>query len=232
VKNILVVLDGGSISRQAAYTAYDVAARTGSKLIGAALMALQGQENAEQTLNEFMIGARAAGVGVTGDYFPSLADAWLAFENILIDAVFIAQNCLENENVLADWSAQGKCPLWIIPEQRDIHRSLVFYDLSPAAPTALRSAMDLAEQLRLDLTLFVAKDGILLDEILPIHSQTGIKLTLQSSQISDSETLFRQIAANKIDLAFIGIPEDQELLRELCQGANCLLVICPMLNSL
>lgn len=232
MKNILVVLDGSPISRQAAYTAYDVATRTGSKLIGAALMALQGQENAGQILNEFMIGARAAGVGVTGDYFPSLADAWLAFENVLIDAVFIAQNGLETENVLADWATQDKCPLWIIPEQRDIHRSLVIYDLSPAAPTALHSAIDLAERLNLDLTLFVAKDGILLDEILPNHSQAGIKLTLQSSQVSNPETLFRQIAANKIDLAFIGKPEDQELLKELCQQANCLLVICPMLNSL
>lgn len=231
MKNILIILDGSPGARKAAYTAYDIATRTGAKLIGAALTALQSQAAAEQTLHEFMIGARAAGVGVTGDYFPSLADAWLAFQNIPIDAVFIAKDCLNNQTVLVDWLAQATCPLWIIPDQRDIRRLLALYDDSPAAPSALSTAVDLSRRWQLELKLLVTKQGILVDQLLPNGSQDGIQLILQVTLDSDPELLFRQIGAGGIDLAFVGKPDNAQFIWELCRRTDCLLAICPLLNS-
>lgn len=231
MKSILVVLDGSPGGRKAAYTAYDIATRTGAKLIGAALTALQSQAAAEQVLKEFMTGARAAGVSVTGDYFPSLADAWLAFQNLPIDAVFIAKNCLNDETLLVDWSAQASCPLWIIPGQRDIRRLLALYDDSPAAPTALSAAVDFSRRWQLELRLLVTKQGILVDELLTNDGEEGIAVTLQVTPDSDLELLLRHIDASRIDLAFVGKPDDAQILLELCERTNCLLAICPLLNS-
>jgi hypothetical protein len=231
VKSILVILDGSPGGRKAAYTAYDIATRTGAKLIGAALTALQSQAAAEQVLKEFMTGARAAGVGVTGDYFPSLADAWLAFQNLPIDAIFISKDCLSSQTVLVDWLAQATCPLWIIPDQRDIRRLLALYDDSPAAPAALSTAVEFSRRWQLELKLLVTKQGILVDELLPNGSREGIQLILQVIPDSDLESLFRHIGAGRIDLAFVGKPDDAQILGELCQRTSCLLAICPLLNS-
>lgn len=231
MKSILVVLDGSPGGRKAAYTAYDIATRTGAKLIGAALTALQSQAAAEQVLKEFMTGARAAGVSVTGDYFPSLADAWLAFQNLSIDAVFIAKECLNNQTLLADWLAQASSPLWIIPEQRDIRRLLALYDDSPAAGTALNTAADLSRRWHLELKLLVTKQGIPVDELLPEGGRAGIRLSLQVSLDTDPESLFRQISVDRIDLAFVGQPDSAQSLWEFCQQASCLLAICPALKS-
>lgn len=231
MKSILVVLDGSPGGRKAAYTAYDIATRTGAKLIGAALTGLQRQADAEQVLKEFMTGARAAGVGVTGDHFPSLADARLAFQNLPIDAVFIAKDCLNDQSVLVDWMAQASSPLWIIPDQRDIRRLLALYDDSPAAPEALNKAVDLSRRWQLELKLLITKQGIPVEELLPEGGQEGIRLGLQVSLDVDPESLFRQIKAEGTDLAFVGQPDDVQTLRELCQGTNCLLAICPALKS-
>ena len=132
---------------------------------------------------------------------------------------------------MVDWLAQATCPLWIIPDQRDIRRLLALYDDSPAAPAALSMAVDLSRRWQLELKLLITRQGIPVDELLSKGGKGGIRLSLQVSLDTDPESFFRQIGADAIDLAFVGQPDNAQSLRELCERTSCLLAICPALKS-
>ncbi|MEJ2710268.1 MAG: universal stress protein [Anaerolineales bacterium] len=231
MKNILVILDDSPGSRKAAYMAYEVAARLGARLVGAALFASQSQHKAEQNLRDFEVGARAATVNVSGDYFPSLADALLAFNNLPIDAVFSGRDSLADDDLLSDWWTQASCPLWIIPSQRQISRSLVIYDGSPGAAAALALALNLSSRWKVNLKLLVTTQGVLLDELLPEQGRQSAQIMLELSPGMDLGDIFHQVEDENVDLLFVGRPASPDALRETVRQANGLLAICPALNS-
>lgn len=231
MKNILVILDDSPGSRKAAYMAYEVAARLGARLVGASLFASQSQQKAEQNLRDFKIGARAATVNVSGDYFPSLADALLAFNNLPIDAVFSSRDSLADDDLLSDWWTQASCPLWIVPSQREISRLLVVYDGSAGAAAALALALNLSSRWKVNLKLLVTTQGVLLDELLPEQGRQSAQIMLELAPGSDVEAIMQRVAANNVDLVFMGRPATQDALRQTVQQAHGLLAICPALNS-
>jgi nucleotide-binding universal stress UspA family protein len=231
LKNILVILDDSPGSRKAAYMAYEVAARLGARLVGAALFASQSQQKAEQNLRDFEVGARAAAVNVSGDYFPSLADALLAFNNLPIDAVFSGRDSLVDDDLLSDWWTQASCPLWIVPSQRQISRLLAVYDGSPGAAAALALALNLSSRWKVNLKLLVTAQGVLLDELLPEQGRQSAQIMLELAPGSDVAAILRQVAADNVDLVFLGRPATQEALRATMRQAQGLLAICPALNS-
>ena len=231
MKNILVILDDSPGSRKAAYMAYEVAARLGARLVGASLFASHSQGKAEQILRDFEIGARAAAVNVAGDYFPSLADALLAFNTLPIGAVFSGRDSLADDDLLSDWWTQASCPLWIVPSQRQISRLLVVYDGSPGAAAALALALNLSSRWEVDLKLLVTTQGVLLDEILPEQGRQSAQIMLELAPGSEMGAIFRQVAAENVDLVFLGRPATRDAMRATVRQAKGLLAICPALNS-
>jgi hypothetical protein len=232
VRNLLVILDGTPGAHQAAYTAYDVAARTGARLVGAALSAGQDQKAAEQTRRDFEIGARAAGARVRVIEIETLSQSWSAALELKADAIFIGQNSLTSKSDLQGCLKACVCPLWVVPAQREIHNLGVLYDDSLAAPLALAQGLDLSRRWGLYLTLLTtATSGMGLDDLLPRGETSDVHLNLQLVAQPDQAAIYNQIVTQEIDLAMIGQPQDVNPLWGLCQRANCLLAIYPVLNS-
>ncbi len=232
MKNLLVILDGTAGARQATYTAYDVAARTGARLVGAVLSADRESELGKQTRREFEIGARAAGVRASLKEISKMAEAWSTAQEMTADAIFVGQNSLTTKTELEQYLGGSACPLWIIPVQREIHRLLVLYDSSPAATLALEQGLDLANRWGLDLTLLATSTpSVALDDLLPKGFADEVQLNLQVITQPDQAAVYDQINNQDIDLALIGQPQDMSLLWDFSQRAKCLLAIYPALKS-
>lgn len=232
MKNLLVILDGTAGASQAAYTAYDVAARTGARLIGAIVSLNKGDSFVEQTQREFEIGARAAGLRVRVKEVSAFSEAWSKALEIKADAVFIGQNSLGSETNLVNYLSVGICPLWIVPVQRDIHKLLVLYDSSPSAADILSQGLDLAHRWGLELTVLITSaPDVALEDLLPKGQTDDVNLKLQVMAQPNPEAVYNQIITQRTDLALIGQKDNAHLLWDFSQRANCLLAIYPALNS-
>lgn len=232
MKNLLVILDGTAGARQASYTAYDVAARTGARLVGVITTVIRGGKTGKQTRREFEIGARAAGVRASLKEISVMADAWAAAQELTADAIFVGQNSLASKAELERYLEVNACPLWVIPAQREIQRLLVLYDSSPAASLALEQGLDLASRWGLDLTLLATSTpSVALDDLLPKGFADEVQLNLQVVTQPDQAAVYDQINNQDIDLALIGQPQDMNLLWDFFQRATCLLAVYPTLKS-
>ena len=229
MRYLFVILDGSSGVKQAAYTAFDVAARTSAKLIGAVIQDQQSQSAALQAREEFETGARAAGVGFEVENHRSLFEGLASDTNKPIDAIFISRSGITGQDFLIALVDRITCPLWIVPEQREIRRMMAIYDSSPAASAVLDLAVSLARRWEIKLDLLAFVEEIKFKNSLP--RDYSVRISVKNGKTSNPETLNQDIVRRRIDLALIGKPNDPSVLWDLTLQLNCLLAICPALNS-
>ena len=225
----MVVMDGSAGVKHTAYTAYDVAARTSARLIAAIIQDQQSQASADQALEEFETGARAAGVGFEVQRCPSLFDCLVVDSSKPIDAVFISRSSLTRPELIMELVDRLSCPLWIVPEQREVRRMMAIYDKSPAASAVLDLAVSLARRWEIKLDLLAFVEEIKFKNSLP--QDYTVRISVKEENLSSPDTLNQDIVKRRIDLALIGQPEDPAVLWDLTHKLNCLLAVCPPLNS-
>lgn len=225
MQQCLVVLDNNAAAWQTAYTAYDVAARSGSSLIGAVV---EGQPDSLSVHQKFEAGARAAGIRATSHEISSLSAKNLHALSPQADAVFISRASLGSPTILDDLIRGLTCPLWIVPEQRSIRRVMI----------ATTTGVTTAPELELGLSL-MRRWGILLEILVTSDSVER----LNRNQVFDDDvsqrvvpeltlsTFLKRSDEDEIDLAVLSWPNEVISVWEVCVRTHCLLAVCPVLNS-
>jgi len=225
MQHCLVVLDDSAAAWHAAYTAYDVAARSGSALVGAVV---EGQSGGLLVHQKFETGARAAGVRATAHSIPLLSAKNLQALSPQADAVFVSRASLSSPTLLEDLIGGLTCPLWIVPEQRTIRRVMIATTTGEAT----------APEVELGLSL-MRRWGILLEILLTTNSVER----LNRRQVFDDDvsqrvvpeltlsTFLKRADDDEIDLAVLSWPNEVISVWEACLRTHCLLAVCPVLNS-
>lgn len=122
MKAYLVVLDGTPSSWEAAYSAFHVAARLGSRLVGLAAKAPEGERTASRWLAEFETGARAAGIPVGSRLVANLDQDTLSVQADGVDGIFWGQRDNPSARLLTEAMANLPSSLWLVPHQTSVRR--------------------------------------------------------------------------------------------------------------
>lgn len=225
MQHCLVVLDNSAAAWQTAYMAYDVAARSGSKLMG--VVVERDQEDAAAR-RKFEAGARAAGIRVTVRSVPALSAETLRPLFAWAQAVFVSRDSLKSPDALESLVHELHCPLWIVPQQRTIRRVMVATTSGAATAPEMGLGLSLMKRWSILLEILVSNDSVqrmnqaqtLSDDI----SQRVVpQLTLSA--------FLKRADDDDIDLAVVAWPNDAIPLWEASSRAHCLLAVCPTLNS-
>jgi hypothetical protein len=225
MQHYLVVLDDSAAAWQTAYTAYDVAARSGSTLLG---VVVEGQPNGTLVRQKFETGARAAGIRATAHSIPSLSGD--SFRALLLQAiaVFISQATLTDPELLNNLLRELTCPLWIIPEQRTIRRVMIATTTGAATAPEVELGLSLMRRWGVLLEILVTSDSLerlnrneILDD--EVSQRVVPELTLS--------TFLKRADDDEIDLTVLSWPNEVISVWEACRRTHCLLAVCPVLNS-
>jgi hypothetical protein len=225
MQHCLVVLENSDAAWQATYTAYDVAARSGSSLVGAVVEPSQGDPSMRR---KFETGARAAGIRVTAHSIPSLSVESLQDLIPPVDEVFISRASLSSPTLLDDLLAGLACPLWIIPEQRTIRRVMIATLSGAADAPEMELGISLMRRWEILLEILVTSESV--ERLNRDQTLDGDISQRVVPQLSLS-TFLKRVSDDDIDLAVLPWPNEAISIWEACTRANCLLAVCPTLNS-
>lgn len=225
MQHLMVILDNSADVWQAAYTAYDVAARSGASLVGVLVTDEGSHARALQTLRKFEMGARAAGVRVTTREITVSLSGYLKTHSAEMDGVFISRTSLNSPHAFDDLLNALSCPLWIVSTQRPIRRLLAIESAQAAGPEL---ALSLARRWGLSLKLLTPPETSGIPEQ---PSESPAEIVRQAVPSLDLTTLLSQIEEGNIDLAVLNWPGNAIPAWQASQAANCLVVFSPALNS-
>jgi nucleotide-binding universal stress UspA family protein len=207
MKSYLVVLDGTPISWEAAYSAFHLAARLGSRLIGLASESPAGERTASQWLAEFETGARAAGIAVESRLVPHLDAETLGAQANTTDGVFWGYSAgTSDDDMLTELLASLQCSLWLVPRQTSVRKIV---DI-PSDPSSGRHSSHFAKLLsrRLGVDLVTIR----LSELHPVDGRIP------------SEHILDRIGEIEPDLLILDRGERTLPLPELSLSPPCLTV--------
>jgi nucleotide-binding universal stress UspA family protein len=209
MKAYLVVLDGTPISWEAAYSAFHLAARLGSRLIGLAAQTPDGEPAANQWLAEFETGARVAGIAVESRLVVGLDAETLAAQAAAVDGVFCGHPSAASQVLLGDALDSMKCSLWLVPSQTSVRRIVHLSGEAASGNPVAHFAGLLSRRLGAELTVLP------LSEIEPAE---GRPLT---------ERILTSLSDINPDLLILGRSDGVLPWRALCQAPPCLTVCLP-----
>lgn len=225
MQRCLVVLEDNEAAWQAAYTAYDVAARSGSALVGAVVEPVPSDPPLRHL---FETGARAAGIRVSAHSIPDLSVESLQGLVPPADAVFISRANLTDPEMLDNLLGGLGCPLWIVPEQRTIRRVMVATASGVVATPEMKLGFSLIRRWGIQLEVLVASGSM--ERLNQGQALSGDIAQRVVPQLNLSEFL-KRVSDDEIDLAVLGWPNEVLSIWEASKRANCLLAVCPTLNS-
>jgi hypothetical protein len=208
MKSYLVVLDGTSISWQAAYSAFHLAARLGSQLIGLAAHRPAGEAAAKRWLAEFETGARAAGIAVESRLVTDLEPEAIAAQAQATDGVFWGWPSEDSAEQLPALMEALTCALWLVPRQTSVRR--VAHLVSDRTLPAQAHFVDLlARRLGVELV------------DLPL-----VGLDCESDQAAMGD-ISRKLKETGADLLVFGRGDSAVPVKPLCRFPPCLLLVLP-----
>lgn len=158
MKSYLVVLDGTPISWEAAYSAFHLAARLGSRLIGLAAKDPAGERTASQWLAEFETGARAAGIVVESRLVAHLDAETLGAQADATDGVFWGHPADAPGKMLAELLGGLPCSLWLVPRQTSVRKIVTIASDPTSGHHASHFAELLSRRLGVDLVTLSLSD--------------------------------------------------------------------------
>jgi hypothetical protein len=237
MKQGIVILDNNQDVNQTAYTAFDIAARSGMSLIGAINRVLQDSDEARRLARNFDIGARAARVKASTVFLEDTRPEMLSEQFPALNAVLLSQN--EDPQRLREYVEKLPYPIWIIPQQRTIRRILVVPEISLPTSPALALASTITRSWGVDLHLFfpgrrsIARELLaqvaglsLMIDALP-DSTPSSKFVVTPEDIPPPAVVHQIIQANLIDLVLIDRENTWLPVLEFYQHCACLVVVCP-----
>lgn len=143
MRSVLVILTGSQQAWQAVFIGYDLAARSGARLVGGVPMGLPEGRQADQLLAEFRTGARAAGATFSTARIDFMAGKLGGEMPPNLRAVLVGREDLHNPAELSDLLKGIHCALWVISGRREL-RSVVALDLGNQAAGFLDQARAIA----------------------------------------------------------------------------------------
>jgi hypothetical protein len=225
MQQIIVVLEDNKESWQVIYTAYEIAARTGSNLIGAIISGTKSSDPDQRLEREFETGARAAGVRSKINTFSSL-DQLIAFPDER-DALFVSRASLTEQKALDQIMALMPCPLWIIPSQRSIRNILVLLDGIEKNSPALSLALSLARRQQTPLIFIGTGAGVPSD----VEISELDMVRLNETNI-DLDFVLKELKTNLVDLVFVSWPWENFHLWSAIQKSECVFALAPLFSSI
>ncbi len=213
MKSYLVALEGTPISWAAAYSAFHLAARLGSRLIGLAARVPAGERTAKQWLAEFETGARAAGIPVESRLVINLDADTLVAQADAADGVFLGQTGAGASDVLAALMEALPSSLWLVPSQASVRRmAYLRSEPSPEEPSP-HFANLLSRRLGVDLESRPLTD----------FGQVGGRIPM--------EHIVEWVRRARADLLILERGESALPLGELSLSPPCITVFLPPLSS-
>jgi hypothetical protein len=227
---IAVVLDRYAGAHQAAYLSYHLAARSGSDLLGIAVLDFQPLEEAEMSISAYLLGARAAGLRARPMIIPSLTD--LAIEKLAMDIqmVILGLDAWSGNLTVKNYVRQSSRPVWLVQDvQHNLRRALIIVEDAPSRSAALSHGLEIRRRWNVDLKIEEIKkqvgDPIFLSEMQRI--QVPVFQDLQF----DRDRIGSLISSKRVDLVMM----DRETLAgqnwDLAWCANCVVAVYPPMRK-
>jgi hypothetical protein len=222
MQQFMTLFDQYPSSWQAAYTAFDVAARLNAKLISGVLLDHLGPDRAAEVMKEFETGARAARLEFESLLLPELLPLPASYAQS-VNSLFIGKpysaGWVEDDPLIYQLIEELPCPIWIVPQRREIQKIVVLIENGAISKGALQFGQ------------FLARRWNQLPRYLAVSEHPDrLSIPRNTSRISppyDIERLMLLFAAEHADLILIGKPGGILPVWEVCRQSNCLTVICP-----
>lgn len=220
MQQLMVVIDASPSSWQAAYMAFHLAALWKTRLTGAILMDPLRAEQAHATRSEFETGARAAQIQYDSFLLGGLSrltDALPADLNGIFFGRPSPHGWLQDDPQLLEIISGANCPIWVVPEQREIHQVLAFMEPGPRGEGVRRFAQYLKRRGSPTIQYLAVADP----------SKAALREVAHLSMPTDVDHLMLVAAAQHADLLITAPPGGPLPVWELCQRAVCRVVLCP-----
>jgi hypothetical protein len=208
MSEIAVIIDKNLSSHHAAYLSYHIAARSGSGLVAIALLHFQILEEAEIALNEYTLGARAAGIHARTLILPSLSLQAMKRLNLDFDMILLTTDFWLGNLALRKFAYRSLWPIWLVPDQRIIRHVLIVVNSYPSRSAALLNGLEISRRWHLLPTIAVI--DLNKDEAGFIYELEKKAVPVLKIQDLEDEKLSEALSSQEIDLVMM----DRETLSE------------------